>query len=90
MVPVSPDSVGRFVTVAEAAEILSLTTPEVLEMIASSELPAIRVGSPTGWRIAVAALESFIEGKYEEARRMSLWREANDASIRDIATGRRG
>ncbi len=86
---VSPDSIGRFLTVGDASEILNISTEEVLELVRSAELPAIRVGRPGRWRIERSALEVFIEGKYEETRRMGLWREIANASIAEW-TGSRG
>ena len=78
--------VGRFLTLADTAEILSLTAAEVLELVRTGELPAIRLGTQSTragesgtigaggagvWRVERIVLESFIEAKYEEARRMS-------------------
>lgn len=84
---VSPDSIGRFLTVADASEILNISAREVLELVHSAELPAIQVGSPGRWRIERSVLEDYIAGKYEEARRMSLWEQANLASIVEISDG---
>jgi excisionase family DNA binding protein len=85
---VSPDSIGRFLTVVDASEILNISSDEVLELVRTAELPAIRVGRPRRWRIERTALESFISGKYEESRRMGLWREIANASVVDIADSR--
>ncbi|SEC02281.1 DNA binding domain-containing protein, excisionase family [Paramicrobacterium humi] len=88
MDPISPDSIGRFLTVADASEILNISAAEVLELIRSAELPAISVGSPKRWRIERRVLEDYIEAKYEEARRMSLWQQADAASVHDLEDGR--
>lgn len=84
---VSSDSVGRFLTVADAADILNISPIEVTELIRTAELPAISVGAPGRWRIERAVLEVYIAGKYEEARRMSLWQESDIASLPEIARG---
>ncbi|GAB2520573.1 helix-turn-helix domain-containing protein [Paramicrobacterium agarici] len=81
---ISSESIGRFLTVADASEILNISIDEVHELITSAELPAIRVGSPARWRVERRVLEDYIQQKYEETRRMSLWHEANAASIQDI------
>jgi excisionase family DNA binding protein len=81
----SPDSIGRFLTVSDAAEVLDIPADEVLDLVRTAELPAICVGSPRRWRIERLALESFIEGKYEETRRMGLWRQAAAASVIDLS-----
>lgn len=85
---VSPDSIGRFLTVGDASEILNISADEVLELVRTAELPAIRVGRPRRWRIERTALEGFIAGKYEESRRMGLWREIADASVLDLSDSR--
>jgi excisionase family DNA binding protein len=82
---VSPDSIGRFLTVVDASEVLNISSDEVLELVRSAELPAIRVGTPRRWRIERIALEDFIAGKYEETRRMGLWREIAGASLADLS-----
>lgn len=86
----SPDQAGlaRFLSVADTAELLGLAPSEVLAMIASGELPAIQVGAHGKWRIERTVLESVIDDKYEQTRRMALWNEANLASIAEIGGGR--
>ena len=91
--------VGRFLTLADTAEILALTTAEVLELVRTGELPAIRLGThgtgaptagPTAavvWRGERIVLESFIEAKYEEARRLSLWEQSDFANIPELSGG---
>lgn len=82
---VSPDSIGRFLTIDDASEVLNISSAEILDLVRTSELPAIRVGSPRRWRIERSALEDFIAGKYEETRRMGLWREIAGASIANLS-----
>jgi excisionase family DNA binding protein len=84
---VSSDSVGRFLTVADTADLLNISTAEVIELVRSAELPAIRVGSPGRWRIERTVLEVYIENKYEETRRMGLWQESDLASLPEISNG---
>ena len=94
--------VGRFLTLADTAQILSLTAAEVLELVRTGELPAIRLGTrrtPAGragtigagglgvWRVERVVLESFIEAKYEEARRMSLWQQSDFGNIPELSGG---
>ncbi len=84
---VSSDSVGRFLTVADAADILNLPQTEVIELVRTAELPAIHVGTPGRWRIERAVLEAYIVGKYEESRRMGLWQESDFASLPELSNG---
>lgn len=83
----SPE-VGRFLTLADTAEILSLSAAEVLDLVRTGELPAIRIGAGSGWRVERIVLESFIEAKYEEARRISLWQQSDFANIPELSGGR--
>lgn len=95
MSPATPDdALGRFVTLGDTAEILSITVDEALELVRSGELPAIRVGavaSTTGgasmWRVEHSVLEAYIEAKYEETRRMGLWHQAEFANIPELSGG---
>ncbi|WP_179872403.1 helix-turn-helix domain-containing protein [Microcella indica] len=80
--PLNP--IGRFVTLADVAEILSLSAAEVLALVRSGELPAIRLGSIGQWRVESSVLESFIADKYDEAKRMALWNEAEFADVAEI------
>lgn len=85
---VSPDSLGRFLTLADTAEILSITAEAALDLVRTGELPAIRVGSARSWRVERVVLESYIEAKYEEARRMSLWEQSDFGNIPELSGGR--
>ena len=84
---VSSDSVGRFLTVSDAADILNISADEVIELVRSAELPAIHIGTPGRWRIERSVLEVYIEGKYEEARRMGLWHGADLAGLPEVSDG---
>jgi excisionase family DNA binding protein len=82
----SSDAVGRFLTLGDMGEILNISPTEALELVRTGELPAIRLGS-SGWRVERVVLESYIEGKYEEARRMSLWEQSDFANIPELSGG---
>ena len=75
---------ARFLTLADTAELLSLTPRQALSLIESGELPAIRLGS-AGWRIERAVLESYIDARYEETRRHALWNQADYANVTALA-----
>jgi hypothetical protein len=55
--------------------------------VRSNELPAIRIGGGKVWRVERVVLESYIEAKYEEARRMSLWQQSDFANIPELSGG---
>lgn len=81
-------AVGRFLTLADTAEILSLSAAEVHDLVRTGELPAIRLGTTGLWRVERIVLESFIEAKYEEARRMALWQQSDFGNIPELSGGR--
>ncbi|WP_051973658.1 helix-turn-helix domain-containing protein [Cryobacterium sp. MLB-32] len=84
----SATELGRFLTLADTAEILAITPAEALDLVRSNELPAIRIGTSHAWRVERLVLESYIEAKYEEARRMALWEQSDFASIPELSGGR--
>ena len=89
--PGSGDEIGRFLTLADAAEILAVDVAAVDELIRSGELPAIRVGTAGPWRIERVQLEVWIELQYEETRKLSAWNEgefSNIAELSGVRTGR--
>jgi len=78
------DGLGRFLTIADIAELLAVSAGEVHQLVTSGELPAIRIGAKGQWRIERSVLEGYIEGKYEEARRLSLWNQADFTGVLDF------
>jgi excisionase family DNA binding protein len=47
----SAGEVGRFLSLTDVAEVLSLTAAEVMALVRSGELPAIRLGAIGQWRV---------------------------------------
>ena len=94
--PGSGDEIGRFLTVADAAELLAVDVPTVDELIRSGELPAIRVGTTGPWRVERTQLEVWIEEQYErpapalalEPGRVRERRRALGGAVRPPAPGR--
>jgi excisionase family DNA binding protein len=80
-------ALGRFLTLADTAEILNVSASQAYALVRSGELPAIKIGGHGHWRIERAVLESYIEAKYEEARRMSLWNQSDYASLDEYPFG---
>jgi excisionase family DNA binding protein len=83
-----PTALGRFLTAADAAEILNVDLGTVLDLVNSNELPAIRVGRAGQVRIERAVLESYISALYEESRRRGLWQQSEFASLPELSDGR--
>ena len=88
--PGSGDEIGRFLTVADAAEVLAVDVPTVDELIRSGELPAIRVGTAGPWRVERTQLEVWIEEQYEATRRHSLWNQGEFANVVELSGARAG
>ena len=72
---------GRFLTLADTAEVLNISASQVYTLVRSGELPAIKVGGRGQWRIERTVLEGYIEGKYEEARRLALWNQSEYSQL---------
>jgi excisionase family DNA binding protein len=73
-------NLGRFLTIADTAEYLNISVNQAYLLVRSGELAAIKIGSRGQWRIERSMLESYIEAKYEEARRLILWNQHSDFS----------
>ena len=80
----SDGTLGRFLTLTDVAEVLSVSASEVMALVRSGEIPAIRLGSIGQWRIERRVLESFIADKYDESRRIALWNEAQFADVAEL------
>ncbi len=75
---------ARHLTPAQVAELLSIDSDEVLELIAAGQLTGRQVGNPPRWRIAESSLESYLAEQTEQARLMALWRQSNEASFPEL------
>ncbi len=60
-----PHPFGRFLTVAEVARSLRVSTMTVYRIIKAGELPAVRVGR--GYRIRPDDLRRYLEQRYMDA-----------------------
>jgi excisionase family DNA binding protein len=78
---------GRFLTLADTAEILNISATQAYALVRSGELPAIKIGAHGQWRVERAVLESYIEALYEETRRISLWNQSEYASLPELSAG---
>lgn len=72
---------ARFLTLVDAAELLSISTRQAYALVHSGELPAIRVGAAGHWRVERSVMESYIEAMYEETRRYTLWNQSDFANV---------
>ncbi len=74
-------ALGRFLTLADTAELLNISARQAYSLVRSGELPAIKIGASRHWRIERSVLESYIDAKYEESRRIGLWHQAEYADL---------
>lgn len=84
---VDVSGLGRFLTIADTAEILNVSATQAYALVRSGELPAIKIGAGGHWRVERTVLESYIEAMYEEARRSSLWNQADFANVTELSIG---
>jgi excisionase family DNA binding protein len=82
------ESLGRFLTIADTAEILNVSASQAYALVRGGELPAIKVGASGHWRVERSVLEAYIEAKYEETRRLALWNQAAYAALPELSDGR--
>lgn len=83
--PRTPASdLGRFLTVADVAEVLNVSATQAYAMVRSGELPAIKLGASGHWRVERAVLEGWITDKYEENRRRAMWNESEFADLPEL------
>lgn len=85
----SADGIGRFLTLADVAEVLNISVHQAYGLVRSGELPAIKIGGNGQWRVERALLETFIEAKYEETRRMNLWNQSDFDNLTELSFDRR-
>lgn len=80
----SPASAPRFLAPAQVAELLSVEVHEVIELIMSGQLRGSQLGSPARWRVEETSLSDYLAAQSEEARRMALWQQSNEASFPEV------
>ncbi len=80
---------SRFLTIAETADVLNVSASQAYALVRSGELPAIKVGGHGHWRVERTVLESYIQDRYEESRRIGLWNQSEFASLQEYSFGDR-
>lgn len=68
---------------------LSLDDGEIEGLLERGELRGIRIGTRDEWRIERSELDSYIEAKYEEARRSALFNGFDFGAVSDFDQRRR-
>ncbi|SJN31059.1 Excisionase/Xis, DNA-binding [Microbacterium esteraromaticum] len=82
--PEASDATPRFLAPAQVAELLSIEVDEVIALVHEGRLRGSQLGSPPRWRIEESSLADYLSAQSEEARRMALWRQAQEASFPEV------
>ena len=69
----------RFLTLADVAEILNVTSRQVYALVRTGDLRGIQIGGRGQWRVEVVELEDYIQRQYARA----------DQALADDVSGRR-
>jgi excisionase family DNA binding protein len=56
----------RFLTPADAAEVLSTSVAQIMALIRSGDIRAIQIGGRGQWRVETAELEAYIQRQYQK------------------------
>lgn len=56
----------RFLTLADVAETLNISSAQAYALVRSGELRAIKVGGRGQWRVETGELEAYIQRAYEQ------------------------
>lgn len=56
----------RFMTLADVAEVLAISTSQVYALVRNQELRAIKIGGRGQWRVEREQLEDYIKRMYQQ------------------------
>lgn len=75
---------SRYLAPAQVAELLSIEVDEVIDLVHRGRLRGAQLGSPPRWRVEEDSIADYLSEQSEEARRIALWRQANEASFPEL------
>jgi excisionase family DNA binding protein len=58
----------RFLTLADVADVLNISSSQTYALVRSGELEAIKIGGRGQWRVERAKLESYIARMYDQTK----------------------
>lgn len=58
----------RFLTLADVADVLNITSSQTYALVRSGELEAIKIGGRGQWRVERDKLEAYIARMYDQTR----------------------
>jgi excisionase family DNA binding protein len=82
--PETPTPDVRLLAPAAVAEVLDISVDEVMDLVQQGQLRGLRVGAPARWRIEESSVSEYLDSQVEEARRIALWRQSNEASFPEL------
>ena len=59
-----PSDAPRFLTLADVAEILNVTSRQAYALVRSGDLRGIQIGGRNQWRVEAVELEDYIQRQY--------------------------
>ena len=74
----------RLLAPAQVAELLSIEVDEVIALVHEGRLRGSQLGSPPRWRVEESSLAEYLDAQSEEARRIALWHQSNNASFPEV------
>lgn len=62
-----PDDLPRFLTLADVADVLNVTSRQVYALVRNGDLRGIQIGGRGQWRVEAVELEDYIQRQYARA-----------------------
>ena len=62
-----PDDRPRFLTLADVADVLNVTSRQVYALVRNGDLRGIQLGGRGQWRVEAVELEDYIQRQYARA-----------------------
>jgi excisionase family DNA binding protein len=62
-----PADLPRFLTLADVAEVLNVTSRQVYALVRNGDLRGIQIGGRGQWRVEAVELEDYIQRQYARA-----------------------
>jgi excisionase family DNA binding protein len=59
----------RFMSMADAAHVLGISSAQIYALVRRGEIPAIKIGGRGQWRVEIEGLERFIEAQMASTQR---------------------
>ncbi|GAB2841732.1 helix-turn-helix domain-containing protein [Microbacterium insulae] len=82
--PEIPTSDVRMLAPAQVGEVLGVSVDEVMSLVMEGQLRGARVGSPARWRVEETSVANYLDDQAEDARRIALWQQAQNASFPEL------